>query len=47
MTLALEVSQLAPPPGWSRIALLAAVAIWALTVVALFRLDDVRMKRRV
>ncbi|WP_197417588.1 ATP-binding cassette domain-containing protein [Mycobacterium sp. GA-2829] len=27
--------------------LLAAVAVWAVTVVALFRLDDVRMERRV
>lgn len=36
-----------PPPGWSRIVLLAAFAVWAATIVALFRLDDVRVERRV
>jgi hypothetical protein len=43
----IAATELVPPPGWSRIVLLAGFAVWAATIVALFRLDDVRTERRV
>lgn len=47
MTQAADINGLVPPPGWSRLVLLAAAAVWAATIVALIRLDDVRIERRV